>query len=193
MKVLSCGRTHCVVWLLLLLTGAGCWRAAWCVRINLKCPQIGFTVPQSCRGSAHTAGSELGLLPSHYTSSVPSLSGRKRGIWRALDCGGSFLSRELQGGQGKRSARVLQIPAGSRRAQVPPPNWQAHAHTWPLSLRHIQGPLLLEVPESVHPAQASTSSRGAGAKEQPHVTSQGLVGTQKGSEFWKIKSNNKKN
>ena len=106
------------------------------------------------------------------------------GVSESSNCGVAFSAEKFWGGQGKRSAWEPANTCRLAELECLFPTGKPTPHTWP-SLRHIQGPLPAEVPKSVHPTRASTSPRWAGAKEQPHVTSQGLVGTQKGSEFWK--------
>ena len=166
-KVLSRGRTHCVVWLLLLPgTGAGCCRAAWrAYQISSVSTQTRVHCLLKPQVGQHTwAGSELNygrptILPVGHLFLVG------RGCIWELWLWGSFFSREALG----RSREEVSLGACkyllARRARVSPPNWQAHTPHLTISKAHPGssppgGPWVCPS----HPGQhQSQRSRGEGA------------------------------
>ena len=136
-KVLSCGKTHCVVWLLLLPgTGAGCCRAAWrAYKISSVHTDKGSLSATAASGSAHLGWVRTRLRSSHYVPVCHLFLVGRGCIWE-LWLWGSFLSREVLG----RSREEVSLGAckylPARRARVSPPNWQAHAPHLTISKAH---------------------------------------------------------
>ena len=94
---------------------------------NLKCPQTRARCLLKPHGGQHTwAGSELDYgRPTILPACHLFLAGRG-GIWE-LWLWGSFLSREAPGRSREEVSPGAYKYLPARRAEVSPPNWQAHA------------------------------------------------------------------